>query len=911
MGNKYKHTIMKIRIISLYAIVSAMLCFLGCTDPNATESGKESFSVELGESGPGYVDLKVTASTSLEAAYSIGTNKRNITNASILFASGKKATLQPNETFRIFDDIQGETEYFLYIAAKLNADKFSEIIEINFTTPEFASNGLITVVGVDYDGYKMNIKVPSSVKDGGSAIRYNQSDLMMYNYMTKYNGTDDYYALIYNAGEFTTEDYVKEYSHAINWEQSDADINEDGKIDENDLLYRWNPISPGEPVVFVAGEFEWMEIPEDFDNNLNYEVNGFSYPAGWQPGYYLPCLDGEKYWSYVSGESPQTKGMNIISADVKTDIDEFWTGAFQRKIFRVREPEKMESTVKVSAVDVGPVNATVVLEPAKDVVMFAYAVLDDSALNQMLELCDGKEEYLQWAVSSYFGVYNFGSRQGAGYTELALTEVFYDVPANSNIHVLVTAMGDETGSKQSFVHYTFQTLEKTIEGGPEIIVTPLPDQSSPNLAAFNIKCTTYTTPKVGGKATRVYYGANYKKDFIMEVNGSSDYLTLAQSQKFTNDEIEKINSPEGLTISIPSIDGETTRIAVAAFNEENTPNNFNYRDIKECPAVADLTTPWKESKKRVLSDLYEVLAGDWTASAKLLDGSTHTSKINLSRGFVEGVDYPKVLPDSVYTIYSEEANYEKSETDSYFDEFKYRANEYNENRIMYQNNILMTGWIDKDKYGRIKYSSPWDLFISRSYSGVDVKSMFSDFGPKMYIEVSEGDKLSITSDVNYMPPVSYVSIPYYMAGYNVQRTSAEGNIVLYYENYAPLTFPVELSEDRKTLTIKPIIDVNNETWFPNIVGIDPKMGYQLDYPIVSEITLTKGVSETSVQAAPASKYYVPAKVGSVQKLDKTYKQMTRFDKPKQATKVNGSIMTKEKALKNMEKMAERLYKQEK
>ena len=901
-----KRTIQAFILIAIAAIAS--ICISGCEQTENGENGKAAFGVELKEAGPGYVELNVSVSSPMEVAYSIGTSKRNISNPSILFASGKKATVKPDETFRILADIQGETEYFLYVAAKLNADDFSEIFEINFTTPEFASSGLLTVVSVDYDGYKMNISVPQSVKDGGSAIRYNQSDLMMYNYMTKLGGTDDYYALIYNAGEFTTENYVKEYSHAVNWEQSDADINEDGKVDEDDLLFRWNPISPGEPVVFVAGEFEWMEIPKDFDPNLNYEVNGFSYPAGWEPGYYLPCLDSEKYWNYVNGGT-KTKSMNLIEADVKTDTDEFWTGAFQRKIFRVRVPEKMDAKVNVTAVDVGPVNATVVIEPEKDVNQFAFGIFDDSALNQIIELCDGKEEYLQWAVSSYFSMYNFGTRQGSGYTEVQLTDIFYDVPANSNIHVLVTAMGDPTGSKQSFTKYTFKTLEKTIEGGPEIVVTPLPEKSSPNLAVFNVKCTSYTTPKKGGKATRVYYGANYKKDFIMEVNRNNSYLNLAQSQKFTEDEIAKINSPEGYTISIPSIDGETTRIAVAGFNEENTPNDFNFRDILECPAVADCTTPWKDSKKRVNSELYEILQGDWTASAKLLDGSTYKSKVNLSRGFIEGKDYPSVLPDSVYTIYSEAANYDKNTTNDYFAEFKYRMQEYNDNRILYQNNILMTGFIDKDKYGRLAFQSPWDLFISRNYSGVDVSSMFSDYGPKFYIEVSEGDKLSITSDTNFMPPVSYVTIPYYMAGYNVQRTAAQGNIVMYHEDYAPITFPVEYNAEKQTITIKPIVDKNNETWFPNVVGIDPMMGYQLDYPIVSEITLTKGWNEAAAQSVPASKYHVPAKVNSTQTLMATYKPMTRFDQPQQAKKVAGSVMTAEKALKNMEKTVERLYKQ--
>jgi hypothetical protein len=87
------------------------------------------------------------------------------------------------------------------------------------------------------------------------------------------------------------------------------------------------------------------------------------------------------------------------------------------------------------------------------------------------------------------------------------------------------------------------------------------------------------------------------------------------------------------------------------------------------------------------------------------------------------------------------------------------------------------------------------------------------------------------------------------------------------------------------------------------------MGYQLDYPIVSEITLTKGWNEAAAQSVPASKYHVPAKVNSTQTLMATYKPMTRFDQPQQAKKVAGSVMTAEKALKNMEKTVERLYKQ--
>lgn len=899
--------ITKFPIIAILALLLGTIA--GCEDPKAQTGGNEGkFSVSFKEAGPGYVVLNITASTELDAAYSIGTAKRNISNPSILFASGKKVKVGAEETLRISADIQETTEYYVYIAAKLSADKYSEIFEINFTTEDFEFANLLTVVGVEPDGYKMQITVPKSVKTGKSAIRYNQCDLMMYNYQTspKYGGNDDYFTLLYNASAFTTEDTTLEYSESVNWDEAGADINEDGVIDENDITIKWNPISPGEPIVFVAGEFEWMEIPEDWDNEKNYSVNGFDYPAGWDPGYYLPCLDSEAYWGYYG----ITKGINIIDATVNTDIDKFWTGAFQRKIFTVKQPEKMDAKVNIEVADIGPVNATVIMTPEEGVEQFAYGIFDDAALNIMKELCDGKEEFFQWAVSSFFGVYTFGTGVSAGVTEIELEDIFVSVPSNSNIHVLVTAMGNSNATVQSFNSFTFQTTEKSM-GAPEIIVTPLEDESSPFLAAFNIKCTTYNDP-TRGAVDECYYGANYKKDFILEANREgSSYFSLAQSQPFTDAEIKMINSAEGYTIKIPSIDGETTRLAVAGFNVENTPNDFNFRDITECPAVADCTTPFRDYKPYVKSDLFETLTGEWTATATLSDKTVHKSRINLSNGITEGVHYPSELPDSIYTIYKEVADYEKAEVDGMFEEFKTQADIYNKNRIEYQNSILMEGWIDKDKYGRLNYYTPWDLFISREYSGVDVKSMFSDFGPKVYLEVSEGDKLSISGDMYYMPPVSYTSIPYYLAGYSPDRTSAEGNVVFYNiyetETYTPLTFPVELSADGNTLTIKAWKDSEGITWYPNLVGSDVT-GYVIDAMIVSDIVLTRGWNEKSSTSvsAPATKagsnYNMPA--GELPGFG--YKSLTRFDKPVKKTHIKATVATESSVMERLDKFGETL-----
>lgn len=906
-----RHFLKTFPLIAAIALTIGTL--VGCEELEKIED-QLNFEASFKEAGPGYVDLNIKASAAFEVAYDIRTEPRNLTNPSILFASGTKIKITPDmETLRISADIQESTEYYVYMAAKLSAEAFSDIYEFTFKTGEFEFSNMLTVVGVDYDGYKMNITVPASVKKGHNqadkkgttAIRYNQCDLMMYNYQTRWGDVDDYFTLLYNAGNATTENVVLEYSSDLNWDDLGLDLNGDGEINEDDLTYKWNPISPGEPVVFVAGEFEWMEEPEGWDPKKNYSVNGFDYPAGWEPGYYLPCIDHEKYWDFYG----ITKSMNVINPDLKTDIDGFWTGEFQRKAFRVKEPAKLDAKVNITVEDIGPVNATVILEPEEGVELYAYAIMDDTALNQMLELCDGKEEYLQWAITSFFGAYTFATGRGAGYTEIELENYFIDVPANSNIHILTTAMGDEMATTQSFNKYTFQTKEKTMDA-PEVVVTVVEDETSPFMAAFNIKCTTYNDP-TRGPLKKCFYGANYKKDFIHAVNKNSSYFQLGQSQQFTEAEVELINSPEGYTIKIPSIDGETTRIAVVGFNVENTPNDFNFRDILECPAVADCTTPYRDFKPYVQSDLYETLTGDWTATAKLGSKSTHVSKISLSDGIKIGRDFPAELPDSVYTIYKEEADYTEEETRGYFEEFKTIAEEYNKNRVEYQNNILMNGWIDEDEYNRLAYVSPWDMFISREYNGVDVKSMFSDFGPKLYLEVSEGDKLSISGDMYYMPPVSYYSIPYYLTGYCPDRSYSEGNIIFYdvtaTDEYKPLTFPVELSNNGNTLTIKAIKDADGYTWYPNLVGIDPVYGYIMSDMIISDVVLTRGWEEPAVQAVRANAP-VNARLQAAHEVSSFgYKQMTRFKKQIEATRIQGKVTTGAMAHEKMEKLSEKLF----
>ena len=216
--------------------------------------------------------------------------------------------------------------------------------------------------------------------------------------------------------------------------------------------------------------------------------------------------------------------------------------------------------------------------------------------------------------------------------------------------------------------------------------------------------------------------------------------------------------------------------------------------------------------------------------------------------------------------------------------------------------------------------SPWDLFKDEKYSGVDVKTLFSDFGPKMFIEVSKSkvtglDSLSITADMYFLPPAAYWSVPFYMAGYANKETN---NTVFYYSQNgyyaAPLVFPVELSSDKQELTIKPLTDEAGEKYYPNLIGSDPTTSmYILDYPIISDVKLTKGWTETSsskVSAKSAAPSVSVNPVGDVPVI--VYKSMTRFeDNPVQVRKVEADVMTVEKMNSNMERYVKEYLNQNK
>lgn len=891
--------------LSVVAAVLLMTVTTGC-DQLGKNRGK--FAISIKEVGPEYVELDIKGGDVIEMAYIITKVEYSADEIAPqdVFKKGTEVTVKGGDVLRLSVGINENTQYYLYACARdLATNTFTKLFILPFKTTQYSLSELVTVVDQYYDGYKLRLTLPQSTKEKKNAIRYNQCCIMMYNYMMDQKN-DDYRSLLYNGQRYATKDSTLLYTEETNWYQTDTDSDGDGEVDWDT---NYNPISPGEPIVFVAGEFSWMREPASVDEPSPDENEYFMFPAGWPSGYYYPCINTDYYNAGAKSQS----GIGVIPWDFKHPMDDYWTGAFQRKHLRVKQPDLLDAGVEIKLADVSPVNATIELYPDEGVYSYAIGIFDeDTYKTQVLPLLNNNPDYMQWAVTSYFMAYTYGTANLSGPASVKLTTFYYQsaISENTDYIVFVTAMGNPEGSKQSFQTFKFSTTSKVLPR-PVIEVTPCEDKTTPFKATFNIKCTTYKDNPV----MEAYYAANYVRDWKLATNGGSNYFNLLNgNNQFSSNELELINSEKGYTISFDSVDGETTRLAVLGYNTEYTPNDvssFKVSEILDCPAVADVTTPWAKVKEPVDPIHYDNLKGVWTATAWLQDGTNSSAKYQYSSKITIGdqvPEYPKYLTQEVYDIYMEESEMDEEEVDALWTQFKQQAESFGINRLMNQNRLLCTGWLDDDSYGRLTARTPYDLFIARDYSSVDVSSIFYDFGPKWYIEAvqDKNGKVSLIApvDANLLPPTSNWSVPFYMAAMEPKNYVT----FTYPEVEGELYFPVEYDAQNDEITIKPFVYAGVE-YFPNIIGIDSQTrGTILENPVVSEVVLTRGWAEPakSQSAVRGSSENVNA---NGEFPTTVYKERTKITAAPELQEVEMKVVSKEEFRRRADKLVERFENQ--
>ena len=677
---------------------------------------------------------------------------------------------------------------------------------------EFPNGEMFSLLETSYDACKIEIRMPSSVKEsagkvnGGRAIRYNFTDLALYNDRrnNKYDSLDDYQLLLLNGQQFLRKDALLEFSPET---ITKKDVDGDGVLDTDVEDFGWNPILPGQPLVFFAGEFEWMQIPESHPTSVPYSVNGFSYPYNWDPGYYLPCLDSAAYFG--------SKGARSVVADISDDMDSYWTGAFQKKVFRAKEPDVMDSGVAVTVKWTTDTDAGIEFIPEDGVDSYCYGILSDAEYLQCLALIEGKEEYLQWFTTSAFAYhkFDFSNIKGNHVVRLSDSSRLKNLMPGTKCHVLVTALGNEKGTAQSFLHRTF-VLTPSEYPAPEIEVKAVPESCASGSVVFNVRNTNLSSP-----ITEAYYAANYVREWVKEKNSGKTYAGLAKENPFTKDQLSMINSENGLNITIPGIDGECMRMAVIGYDQYKKPNEVD----EGTPAVADCEIPYLV-KTKVSSPLLDtdVLVGEWQATARLDDGTSLSSVFYILRS----LDYEESIPQEVMDVYHEVTSLSDSEIYSYYNEFKSCADEFNAMRLRGQNRLLVMGHLNKLQEHDVPLMRPYDLFVAKDYNAVDVQQVFFDFGPKYFMEVKQnGSVVMIAKGMNGLPVTRYGSSAYLYA-VNSDFFTKE------------CEFEVSVSDDNMSMTIHPYEDASRGLLYPNNLSLEDYYNSAQNL-IVSEITLIK------------------------------------------------------------------------
>lgn len=836
-------------LIAAVALVAGF-AISACTPDSNTDGGKLTTvaEVSIAELSPNGATISVVTKNIKEFAYMLD---KDVPTSAILQAGEKTTIAEPTvekTTEIIIRNLEPNTTHTLYFAFRKASDNLilNEKKSVDFTTTTYGDN-VLTVVDVRYDGFAVHIQIPEEVKERGNALRYSTTSLPMYNYIRNYyrNITPD--MLLFNAQQCTAVDKTVRYDE---WNSYERD--EDGKIVEDGAEYA-DPKVPGEPGVFLAGEFAWMDDEEDP-----------MYPHGWQPGYYSALFD----WETWKAES------ETDSCD-PTD-KKYWTGYFERLDIMTLEPEIMENAnIDIKITDLTPVEACITFTPTDDIAQYCIMLCTESEYeNDIIPLLDGKEEHLRWFTGSYFTMMTFGIEMAQGEADLWLTEWFTDTKgmAGQTIRILVAGLGDNEGKKQYFKTTTF-TLPEVILPKPEIIVTPV-ESSDPYLVTFNLKNPNYATNRI----TEAYFACNYVREYdaiLKEYSYTELLKSMGNPLHVDQTAMEQINSENGFNFTVTSREAATTRMAVLVYNWEGSGNN---PDAQDSQAVAECTTPNAKFPTRVNSELFDKLVGQWVAVAPMTKFENETDEDGNSTGNIKktpmgnftsdvtisaGVEYPETLPEEVYETYAA-GGVSREKTDEYYNEFKSLAEMYNA-RTRGFNRLLCMGYNFADAAYMLDITAtPYELFTAKDYSSSQVSHMFYDFGPKWNLEIdSDGNVwLPINIEREYPLETFNFGLDYTFYLLAVGDNSYMGAPV--YDTTGKLLcdsrFPVEISDDYNTITIKPIVynykDSSGnsavETYYPCVAQLQYGYATPVNPRVSGDVVLQRFVSTPNAANANPS-----------------------------------------------------------
>lgn len=784
-------------------------------------------------------------------------------NADVVFADGQMVECSDGTHSFTLEELSPNTEYVVYVAGLLseadengNNQPYEKVLEVKATTGDFTEE--LTIF--DNTGRSFKLHVKPTLSDPANVIKWGTCDIFMYNM----NNTPDYEML--NLHDQYYGNYFQGDTTLV-FDEAHGNVWSD---EMGDYITYYEAIVPGQPQYLALGEYKYSDNEDEHGR------------WGWGAGYYLALMDMEgfnnammDYWYGMTDQMP--------------DENPYWTGYHKQIKFQTKAPELLDAALEIDMSGLRANGGPIKINTNGNAERITVMLLDPMTYQQVMPFLDDNEDYLQWFTTSYVGFMMVGAQTfGGANIQFEMTDFLWEVSKEETYKLLVVATKDAVEGSLDAKYQQFVKADVVLPDyklpAPTLEITPI-ESTSPFEVSFNVKCPSQDA----------YYGkyaANYAREWAeagfdenpaeaMEYNGND----------LTADDLALINSAEGMVFNFPSYEDMVTKLGVVLESIEGLPCE---------PVIVENKSLAEPAKTPVDSKYFTSLDGDWTATAtNRLVKQTYdwenggyiydtiiTEKV--SKVTIGDVTYPASLDEEVYNTWFENTPYKtEAEVDAQFALFKEAVDIFNKKNAA-QNRILMNGFdfqVPLTQYYTIysKYSSPFELWCSDSYNGYDNTSPVWDFGPKWYLEVAADGSVTAPFNMNYFAPMSNWSSynAYYFAGASDKAYMPYNTAVQAEYPCENGQFPVEISEDGNTITVKPLV-AHNDTFYPNMGYVswgDFTMG---NYgQIVSEIVLTRGWTEEGTDepvetAAVANGVkYVPANYTNLYNVKPAQKPMPR------------------------------------
>ncbi|WP_370795574.1 hypothetical protein [Bacteroides stercorirosoris] len=750
------------------------------------------------------------------------------------------AGLEGNKTYTVFFIFKVGNEYKIY-SQKINTPKYSQ---------------MVTVIKTDLFSVTLHVEVPEDVYYSLGFISIEDYET----YKMQYGKTDADYVVANPYGDMrdprykgpqniTIENGVNAYAGALN------------EKDYEDDIYPY-AVHPGTGYVIFIGQCNEDGTSEGF---VNYIDNGGSDDDDWGVlGSKLPNI--KEY----TEEKPISENMEF-------------TGRYAKTVLFTQAPHKGTGSVMAQIDRATEKSVMITYTPSDDILQYVVALIDDADLEMFLNFVGG-EDGLQ------ISVLNGGDRYDG------VQQLTYSLTPGHTYTAYIVGVYNEDA--------TIQTMDK-LEGIKTIVsdkpavefkVTPL-NMESPYQIGYNIKAPN-------GDCAAFKYLLNYTKDWYPELNGMEGEnleeniarMVATYGQGINDaDVLSKINSAEGYDMAFSTMDDTESWLVLESYNVDEKTKLFydgdNYRTT---------SAPLK-AEEPVNSELFSKLQGTWTATMTNAAGTTVTCPVTIASGPEQVATLPEDVKQGLVEYFVKQGKTQAQAEElvlKYFEEYKEGAAYYTQ-KYKNMNCLVATGFAYDDWYAPLATS--WDLFHSTEYSAYNTDELFRDYGPKMFLKIEKdengADVVSIITTrmledgynyYRYVDPLADWYRTLVLCAYNTETP----------DNYYTSDFPVEVSADMNTVTIKSL-EQDGKIYSPGFAT--ESYGYpNWSFPTTAEgIILTRTADKASTVKGTRSISKVTPKV-SARSGNHFRRTRTPYDFVSR-TPVQGKVFSVDNMRKNLKK----------